>query len=87
MTGRKVGRAFQKKTHTTSKTANGHKPTLNGSPRLAVSFDADDFRRAQWFADKRGLPLAEVIRRALWAYLVPVAADADKDAGLETESE
>lgn len=81
------GRTFQKKTHATSKTANGHKPTANGSPRLAVSFDADDFRRAQWFADKRGIPLAEVIRVALWAYLLPVKADADRAAGLEIESE
>lgn len=75
------GRTFQKKTHATSKAANGFRPTDNSSPRLAVSFNADDFRRAQWFANKRGIPLAEVIRLALWAYLVPVAADADKDAG------
>ena len=40
---------------------------LNSSPRIAVSLADDDFRRLQWLADKRGVPLSSVVRDAVWA--------------------
>jgi hypothetical protein len=50
------------------------------SPRLpATSIDEKDLRRLTWLAAKRGKPLASVIRDAVWAYLLPIAADADRD--------
>jgi hypothetical protein len=47
------------------------------SPRIAVSLDPDDFRRLAWFAHKKKVPLAEMVRRAVSAYLMPIKVDAD----------
>lgn len=50
------------------------------SPRISVALPADDMRRLTWFAAKKGKPVASILRDAVWAYLLPVAADADKEA-------
>lgn len=55
---------------------NGHRL----SPRIAVSLPPDDMRRLTWLAERKGKPVAAVIRDAVWAYLLPIAADADRDA-------
>lgn len=47
------------------------------SPRIMVTLDEADFRRLTWWAAKKGKPVAAVLRDAVWAYLVPIAADAD----------
>lgn len=49
------------------------------SPRIAVSLPPDDMRRLAWLAAKRGVPVASVLRDAVWAYLLPIAIDADAD--------
>lgn len=54
---------------------NGHK--LN--PRIAVTLPEDDFRRLTWLAKKRGVPVAAVLRDAVWAYNLPIAPDDDAD--------
>lgn len=51
------------------------------SPRIAVSLPADDMRHLHWWAEKKGLPVAAILRDAVWPYLLPVAADADREAG------
>jgi hypothetical protein len=55
--------------------ANGHAL----SPRMAFSVNEDDFRRLCWLAKKRNLPVAAVLRDAVWAYLLPIAPDADRE--------
>lgn len=32
-------------------------------------------------ANKHGVPVSNVLRNAVWAYLLPIAADADRAAG------
>ena len=49
------------------------------SPRIAVSIPDDDMRVLAWWAAKKGKPVASVVRDAVWAYLLPVRADADKE--------
>ncbi len=51
--------------------------------RIAVSLPPDDMRRLTWWANKHGVPVSNVLRNAVWAYLLPIAADADRAAGLE----
>lgn len=41
------------------------------SPRLAVSYDPEDMEVAVWLAEKKGIPLAQVMRDALYSYLLP----------------
>jgi hypothetical protein len=48
------------------------------SPRIAVSLPEDDMRRLVWYANKIGKPVAHLVRLAVWAYLLPIASDADK---------
>lgn len=50
------------------------------SPRISLALPADDMRRLTWFAEKKGKPVAAILRDAVWAYLLPVAADADREA-------
>lgn len=45
--------------------------------RIAVSLEPDDMRRLTWWAAKNKVPVSSVLRNAVWAYLLPVAADAD----------
>ena len=49
------------------------------SPRISVALPEDDMRRLTWWAAKKGKPVAAVLRDAVWAYLLPIAADADKE--------
>lgn len=55
--------------------ANGHGHKL--SPRIAITLSEDDFRRLTWLADKRGVPVAAVLRDAVWAYMIPITPEAD----------
>jgi hypothetical protein len=41
------------------------------SPRVMVSFDPVDFILATRLAERKGIPLARVMRDALYAYLLP----------------
>lgn len=45
--------------------------------RVMVSLQPDDMRRLTWWANKHGVPVSNVLRNAVWAYLLPIAADAD----------
>lgn len=65
-------------------TSNG-KRERQRSPRIVVSIDADDFRRLAWWANRKGVPTAAVIRDAVRAYLLPVRVDADRAAGLNVD--
>lgn len=48
-------------------------------PRISVSLDEKDFRvLAAWAADHKR-PVAEEIRRAVWAYIYPIRADYEKE--------
>lgn len=49
------------------------------SLRIAVSLPPDDMRRLSWLAAKRGVPVASVLRDAVWSYLLPIAIDADAE--------
>lgn len=49
------------------------------SPRISLALPPDDMRRLHWWAAKKGKPVAAILRDAVWAYLLPVAADADKE--------
>lgn len=53
--------------------------------RVMVSVPPDDMRRITWLARKRKVPVAKVLRDAVWAYVLPIAADADRDEG-ETDA-
>jgi hypothetical protein len=58
----------------------GQATGVNGranSPRIAVTLNDVEFRRLSWLAAKRGVPVAAVIRDSIFAYLLPIAADAD----------
>lgn len=55
--------------------ANGNKL----SPRISLALPPDDMRRLTWFAEQKGKPVAAVLRDAVWAYLLPIAADADRE--------
>lgn len=58
--------------------ATGAVRIVNGkpaSPVLAASYDPVDVRCAIWWAQKRGIPLAQVLRDALFAYLFAIRAD------------
>ena len=46
--------------------ANGSK-----SPRLAVSLDRVDFDSLTKLAEQKKIPVAQVLRDAVWAYLLP----------------
>lgn len=45
------------------------------SPRITASFDAEDFRVLTAFAHDKQRSVADVLRDALFAYLLPVRAD------------
>lgn len=72
----------KRKAHGTTK--NGNR-TERHSPRIVVSIDADDMRRLAWWANRKGVPTAAVIRDAVRAYLLPVRVDADRAAGLDVD--
>ena len=44
-------------------------PDQPTSPRIAVSLHPDDFRRVAWLAHRNAVPMAEIVRRAVSAYL------------------
>ncbi len=46
--------------------------------RVMASLEQADFRRLAWLARQRKVPVAAVLRDAVWAYLLPIAADADR---------
>ncbi len=43
----------------------------------AAGVSASDVRRLRWWARTAGKPLAAILQDAVWAYLLPIAADAD----------
>ena len=45
-----------------------------------VSLPPDDMRRLTWLAERRKIPVARLLRIAVWAYLLPIAPDADAAA-------
>ena len=47
------------------------------SPSISVTLPPEDMRRLKWWAAKKGLPVASILRDAIWAYLLPIAGDAD----------
>ncbi|MBS0219159.1 MAG: hypothetical protein JSR91_00305 [Proteobacteria bacterium] len=47
--------------------------------RIMASITPEDMRRLTWLANKRQVPVAKLIRDAVWAYLLPIAADADAE--------
>jgi hypothetical protein len=51
----------------------------DGPRRICVTLDADGFRRMAWLARKRGVPMNTVLADAVYAYVLPIAADADSD--------
>lgn len=48
--------------------------------RIMVSLPPDDMRRLTWLAERRKIPVARLLRIAVWAYLLPIAPDADAAA-------
>ena len=57
-----------------------YKGVENGPRRICVTLDADSFRRMAWLARKRGVPMNAVLATAVYAYVLPIAADADADS-------
>lgn len=49
----------------------------DGPRRICVTLDADGFRRMAWLARQRGVPMNAVLADAVYAYVLPIAADAD----------
>lgn len=50
----------------------GHGPNrFARSPRIAVSLDPVDHHNIVWLAEQKGIPVAHVIRDAIWAYMLP----------------
>ena len=52
----------------------------NGPRRICVTLDADGFRRMAWLARKRGVPMNTVLADAVYAYVLPISADADRES-------
>jgi hypothetical protein len=50
--------------------------------RVMVSLPPEDMRRLTWLAERRKLPVAKLLRIAVWAYLLPIAVDADEVAAI-----
>lgn len=44
-----------------------------------MSLPPDEMRRLVWLALRRGVPVAQVLRDAVHAYLLPIRADADRE--------
>lgn len=40
-------------------------------PRISITLPENDFRDLNWLAAKKGKPIAEIMRDAVWAYLLP----------------
>lgn len=49
------------------------------SPRIALSLPADDMACLVWWAAKKGVPVASVLRNAVWAYLQVVRAEFERE--------
>ena len=64
------------------KPARGHRPVnkegVEYAPRITVSIVDKDFRVLSAWAAKNKRPVAEEIRRAVWAYIYPIRADFEK---------
>lgn len=61
----------------------GRGASIGKMARIMVSVPPEDMRRLTWLAGQRGVPVSKVLRDAVWAYLLPIAPDADRAAGLE----
>lgn len=62
-----------------TKRAQGSAPGACVSPRIAVSLPEDDMACLVWWAAKKGVPAATVLRNAVWAYLQCVRADFERE--------
>ena len=51
--------------------------------RVMASLAPDEMRRLTWLARQRKVPVAKVLRDAVFAYMLPIAPDADRAAGLK----
>lgn len=60
------------------KPATGSQAKRMGLVRIMASIPPDDFRRLTWLAAKRKVPVSNVLRDAVYAYLMPIAPDADR---------
>lgn len=49
--------------------------------RVMASLEPADFRRLSLLARRRKVPVARVLRDAVYAYMLPIAADADRETG------
>lgn len=58
-----------------------YKGVENSPRRIMVTLDNDGFRRMAWLARKRGVPMNAVLQDAVYAYCLPIAADADAEVG------
>jgi len=58
----------------------------DGPRRICVTLDADGFRRMAWLARKRGVPMNAVLADAVYAYVLPIAADADAATKFDKEA-
>lgn len=66
--------------HTTRQSsASGSTAGTATSPRIAVSLPPEDMACLTWWAAKKGVPVADVLRSAVWSYLMPVRADFEKE--------
>lgn len=57
----------------------------DGPRRICVTLDADGFRRMAWLARQRGVPMNAVLADAVYAYVLPIAADADAASRLSQQ--
>lgn len=62
-----------------AKRARGSAPGDCVSPRIAVSLPEADMACLCWWAAKKGVPVATVMRNAVWAYLQCVRADFERE--------
>lgn len=56
-----------------------YKDVPNGPRRICVTLAPDSFRRMAWLARKRKVPMNAVLSDAVYAYCLPIAADADRE--------
>lgn len=51
------------------------------SPRIVVSLPPADMELLTWWAAKKGVPVATVLRNAVWSYLQCVRPDFERERG------
>ncbi len=64
----------------------GKGASIGNLVRIMVSLSPDDMRRVSWLAQRRKHPVAKVLRDAVYAYMLPIAADADADISREAKA-